>query len=463
MASARRRSNVSRIRTVVKSKTAGLSGAFVAVISSLVVVLGLVSIPSASATPYRTHAVGGDAAKSSVVSPHAPADSDAPLNSVFTETYLGDAAPIVRTQTPLQPTFINGSADGISVHWTGVAPGLLTVQTTSPIAAGQTYDSSDNDLFSSLSQDGVGCGVNLGGPGDMTVTVDQLVVVGMSIETLALQWDCVTGDGNNELIGTFAYNASPSTPGQGYYLYGAAGELGGFGNDEFLNYLGDLTTVNLNQPIVGMATTPSGGGYWMVATDGGIFSFGDAQIYGSTGAIRLNKPIVGMAATPDGKGYWMVASDGGIFSFGDAAFYGSTGAIHLNKPIVGMASTPDGKGYWLVASDGGIFTFGDAAFYGSTGAIRLNQPIVGMASTPSGNGYWLVAADGGIFTFGDAPFFGSTGNIRLNSPIVGMTPTPDGGGYWFTASDGGVFSYGDAPFFGSLGGTGTDDVVGMAR
>ena len=62
-----------------------------------------------------------------------------------------------------------------------------------------------------------------------------------------------------------------------------------------------------------------------------------------------------------------MASDGGIFSFGDAALLGSTGDIHLNKPIVGMASTPDGGGYWLVASDGGIFSFGDSAFDGSMG------------------------------------------------------------------------------------------------
>ena len=75
-----------------------------------------------------------------------------------------------------------------------------------------------------------------------------------------------------------------------------------------------------------------------------------------------------MAATPDGQGYWLVASDGGIFTFGDATFYGSTGALHLNQPVVGMAATPDGQGYWLVASDGGIFTFGDAKFYGSAGA-----------------------------------------------------------------------------------------------
>jgi hypothetical protein len=51
-----------------------------------------------------------------------------------------------------------------------------------------------------------------------------------------------------------------------------------------------------------------------------------------------------MVATPDGLGYWLVASDGGVFTYGDAKFYGSTGAIHLNKPIAGMAPTPDGKG-----------------------------------------------------------------------------------------------------------------------
>ena len=45
-----------------------------------------------------------------------------------------------------------------------------------------------------------------------------------------------------------------------------------------------------------------------------------------------------MAATPDGSGYWLVASDGGIFSYGDAAFYGSAGNQDLNKPIVGMAA-----------------------------------------------------------------------------------------------------------------------------
>ncbi len=113
--------------------------------------------------------------------------------------------------------------------------------------------------------------------------------------------------------------------------------------------------------------------------------------FGSTGAIHLNRPVVGMAPTPDGRGYWLVASDGGIFSFGDAPFFGSTGAIHLNRPVVGMAATPDGRGYWLVASDGGIFSFGDAPFFGSTGAIHLNQPVVGHGRplpTVGATGWW---------------------------------------------------------------------------
>ena len=67
-----------------------------------------------------------------------------------------------------------------------------------------------------------------------------------------------------------------------------------------------------------------------------------------------------MAAAAGGNGYWLVASDGGIFAFGAAPFLGSTGGIHLNEPVVGMAPTADGQGYWLVASDGGIFTYGDA-------------------------------------------------------------------------------------------------------
>ena len=164
-----------------------------------------------------------------------------------------------------------------------------------------------------------------------------------------------------------------------------------------------------------------GKGYMTTTNTGQVYCFGSAVCRGSISG-TLAQPIVGMASVPNKNGYWLVASDGGIFSFGDAAFYGSTGNIKLNQPIVGMASTPSGNGYWMVASDGGIFAFGDAAFYGSTGNIKLNKPIVDIIKTQTGNGYWMVASDGGIFTFGDASFYGST---QASNVVAGASQAGD--------------------------------------
>ena len=82
------------------------------------------------------------------------------------------------------------------------------------------------------------------------------------------------------------------------------------------------------------------------------------------GSIHSNKPVNGMASTHDGLGYWFVASDGGIFDYGDAPFHGSAGSLVLNAPIVGMAPDFATGGYWLLGSDGGIFSY-DAAFFGA--------------------------------------------------------------------------------------------------
>ena len=222
---------------------------------------------------------------------------------------------------------------------------------------------------------------------------------------------------------------------------------------------GSVTLVARTPQPAGAATSS---GYWLMATDGGVFSFGKAGFYGSTGAVPLNQPIVGTAATPSGRGYWMVASDGGIFTFGDAGFYGSMGGKPLNKPIVAMAPTKSGKGYWLVAADGGIFAFGDAGFFGSTGSDKLNKPVVDMAATPSGRGYWLAATDGGIFSFGDAAFYGSTGAVDLAKRIHAMSASPSGKGYWMVAGDGGMFTFGDAGFYGSASGGVEKRVIDMA-
>ena len=270
----------------------------------------------------------------------------------------------------------------------------------------------------------------------------------------------VTANGTALPSASLTGNGVPAPPGNGYWLDATDGGIFAFGSAKFF---GSTGSIKLNKPMVGMAPTTSGQGYWLVASDGGIFAFGDAKFFGSTGSIKLNQPIVGMAPTPTGGGYWLVATDGGIFAFGDAKFFGSTGSIKLNKPIVGMAASPDGQGYWLVAADGGIFSFGDAKFFGSTGSIKLNKPIVGMASAPDGQGYWFVATDGGIFAFGSATFHGSTGSIKLNQPIAGMAATQSGQGYWLVATDGGIFSFGDAKFFGSTGSIKLNKpIVGMA-
>ncbi|MHB1486855.1 MAG: beta strand repeat-containing protein [Acidimicrobiales bacterium] len=199
------------------------------------------------------------------------------------------------------------------------------------------------------------------------------------------------------------------------FHYGTTTSYGSFGPTLPASAGSTTTALSVTAGIAGLAPVTTYH-FALVATNANGTTRGADETF-------TTAPSSGSVSKPGGQGYWTVASDGGIFAFGDAGFFGSTGATHLNEPIVGMATTPDGKGYWLTASDGGIFAFGDAGFFGSTGATHLNEPIVGMATTPDGKGYWLTASDGGIFAFGDAGFFGSTGAIHLNRAMVGMVRT----------------------------------------
>ncbi|MHB8189110.1 MAG: putative Ig domain-containing protein [Ferrimicrobium sp.] len=202
-----------------------------------------------------------------------------------------------------------------------------------------------------------------------------------------------------------------ATPhGNGYWLVAADGGIFNFGSAKFygstytLGVTGLTGSHPLNAPIVGMAAAPDGKGYWLVAADGGIFNFGSAGFHGNpytygitglSGPHPLNAPIVGMAPTANGQGYWLVAKDGGMFNFANATFHGSTytygitgltGSRPLNAPIVGMASTPGGNGYWMVGADGGVFNFGSATYLGSEGGQSIPAPVVGiggMATQPA--------------------------------------------------------------------------------
>jgi hypothetical protein len=226
------------------------------------------------------------------------------------------------------------------------------------------------------------------------------------------------------------------------------------------------TTLAVSAPPAATTSTPSPTpaassqhGYWLVGSDGGIFTFGAAQFYGSTGALTLQRPVVGITPTANDGGYWLVASDGGIFSFGNAGYYGSipglgiapagsTNPKRLNAPIVGMVPSADGAGYFMVASDGGVFAFGDAKFEGSCPGIGgCSGAAVAVMPDASGNGYWLVTATGQVYAFGDANNHGAPGPQSV--PVTAAVRTNDGGGYWILFANGVVAPYGDAA---SLGG-----------
>ena len=228
-------------------------------------------------------------------------------------------------------------------------------------------------------------------------------------------------------------------------------------------------TVAVSSP-AGHQAVPDG--YWLVGADGGIFSFGSAGFFGSTGSLLLQRPVVGIAPTADRHGYWLVASDGGVFAFGDAGYHGSLPGLgiapagsgarsSLAAPIVAMVPSTDDAGYFMVAADGGVFAFGDARFAGSCPGIGgCSGAAVAVMPDATGDGYWLVTATGAVYAFGDAPYQGAS--PRRNVAVTSAVRTPDGGGYWVLFADGQVTGFGDAGAYGDpMGDLGSDTATAL--
>ena len=235
------------------------------------------------------------------------------------------------------------------------------------------------------------------------------------------------------LVGAVPVNGATTRTTPGYWLAGADGGVFSFGAPFFGSGTTAPTACGFSpQPAItinaafgcdAIASTPSGNGYWLVNAYRWATAFGQAGRPEQIGCTSLNGamgPWTGIASSPTGDGFFMASSNGAVMGCGDAGPFVGVTSKTLNGPVVGMAATPDGKGYWLVASDGGVFAYGDATFNGSMGGTRLNAPVVGIAATPDGTGYWLAAADGGVFAFGSAPFEGSMGEKHLNAPVVGI-------------------------------------------
>jgi hypothetical protein len=135
----------------------------------------------------------------------------------------------------------------------------------------------------------------------------------------------------------------------------------------------------------------------------------------------LDRPIVGMAATPDGRGYWLVAADGGIFTFGDAGFYGSLGGLTPQRSRGGHGGHARRPGLLAGGRRRRRLRLRRRPVLRLHGGPVLNRPVVGMATTPDGLGYWLVASDGGhLHSAVTPPSVAPRVGTQLNQPAVGM-------------------------------------------
>jgi hypothetical protein len=194
--------------------------------------------------------------------------------------------------------------------------------------------------------------------------------------------------------------------------------------------------------VVGIESTPTGRGYWLLASDGTVLPFGDAQAL-SPAAPAPGRTAVAMAVTPSGEGYWVAMADGGVLPFGDARELSSPDPLQINGALVGIGATPTGRGYWLFAADGGVFSFGDAPFLGS--ATDLHKQFVSGESRKGEAGYWLLGSDGTVFTPGDDSFFGAPASFPLGSVPITLAGVPSDRGYRVALADGTILSYSAEP------------------
>ncbi len=128
------------------------------------------------------------------------------------------------------------------------------------------------------------------------------------------------------LNAAFGCDAIASTPsGNGYWLLNAYRWATAFGQAGQPDQIGCTGLNGAKGSWTGIASSPTGNGFLLASSNGAVVGCGDAVPFGGLSSTTLNAPVVGMTATLNVKGYWMVASDGGVFSFGEAQFYGSMG------------------------------------------------------------------------------------------------------------------------------------------
>ena len=168
-----------------------------------------------------------------------------------------------------------------------------------------------------------------------------------------------------------------------------------------------------------------------------------ANYFGATGSPQT------FPLGPAPRGYWLVGSDGGIFSFGAAAFHGSMG---------GIAAAASGGGHHADAHPERVLArrlrrrhlqlrrlLASTAPSPGSGCTRPDRACrtasmprsSAWCPTVTGHGYFMVASDGGVFAFGDAHFEGSCPGIGgCVGTAVAVMPDRTGNGYWLVTKYG---------------------------
>ncbi len=140
--------------------------------------------------------------------------------------------------------------------------------------------------------------------------------------------------------------------------------------------------------------------------------------------MKLVSPIAGINATSNGRGYWLVAADGGIFTFGNAGFFGSVGGGCMPTDTVALISNKNINGYFIATRDGQVRAFSPSQSTNCSIEIKRQSPcwsnterkkvIISISkqrlwACEGRNTFETTAVTTGAYTFGGTPL----GNFNI--------------------------------------------------
>jgi Putative Ig domain len=190
--------------------------------------------------------------------------------------------------------------------------------------------------------------------------------------------------------------------------------------------------------------TPTGAGYWLATTRGGVRAFGDAPGAARAGRVRS---VVAVAAVRGGRGRLLATGDGQLRAVGAARVRGSlAGRLAKGERVVALRATRDGRGYWLATDRGRLAAFGSARpLAHGTATLRSGERVTGFDLAAGGRGAWLATGGGRVAALGSARLSGSlAGRLAKGERVVALRATRDGRGYWLATDRGRLRGFGAA-------------------